>query len=87
MGKHSRTDTQPLPVVPIADTTRAEPWHKRLRRYAKWWAAFLGATALTANEIANTSGQITLEGWITIAVSYLTALGVLGVKNREKDVL
>lgn len=69
MGKH------------VAET---EPVHLRVRRYAKGMVAIAGAIGTGAATLTIGDGPLTLEDYINMVIVTLTALGVIGVKNRTK---
>lgn len=80
MGRHGISDTQPIPVVKVET-----PIHIKLRRYAKWWVAITGAIGTAATTLTMTEGPLTWEDWINTSIAFLTALGVLGIRNRKKE--
>lgn len=80
MGRHaSLEDTQPIPVVvKFVDST------PRIRKYAKGIVSIAGAVGIAASTLTLAPDPTSWEAWINAGIAFLTALGVIGVRNGKK---
>lgn len=62
------------------------PVSVRIRKYAKGIVAVAGALGVAVTPLATGDGSIDLPEAIQTVVAFLTALGVIGVRNKKKEI-
>lgn len=71
MGRHAEPDTQPS--------------ERKIRKYAKGIVSVAGAVSIAATTLTMQEGPLTWDDWINTGIAFLTALGVIGVRNKNKE--
>lgn len=78
MGKHGTPTTEPIATI------WSDAWYY-LMRVKKFIVALIGAAATAAYTLpSEPPSRYNWQDYIPTVIAFLTALGVLGTKNKEK---